>query len=384
MHSFNFYNPTEILYGKGRVNEVGEKVNNWTKTKNILLVTSNSSKKNGLLDVITDRLKKEKINYYIINGIVSNPNTDCIDKAKEIVKTNNIDFILGVGGASVIDTAKTIAVTCKNEEDIWDLICNPNNIKDALPLGVIITLYGSGTEMTNGAVITNLKVPKKRGFDSNYIFPKFSIIDPDTLKTVSKEYLMIGATDMFIHAMEVYFEITDKTNLSDPYLELLIKQMLKEFDKFPEGKENNDNLFWLSTLAQNKFLTFDKENNGEWIAHIISHEFCLKYNFPHGRIVATLFIAWLEYMKEFNKKRIIRFGENVYNMKNPTVQGVINRIVITLKELGNSTNLKDMGVKEEDINELIEKSMNGKVLGKYKRLTKEDVKEIVYGGFYDN
>ena len=382
MKDFDFYNPTHIIYGKNKINETGKQVKKFTKTNNILLVVSNSSIKNGYLINVQEQLKVEKINNYIFDKVVPNPNLDYIDDAIETIKSNNIDFILAIGGASAIDTAKTISIAACNSKDIWYLICNPSEIKESIPLGVIITLYGSGTEMTNGAVITNNKIPKKRGFDSPYMFPKFSIIDPILLDTVPKDYLMIGVTDMFIHVLEQYFEITLDDNLSDPYLELLAKQILIEINKFEKNENDNEKLFWLSTLAQNKFFGFDKTNNGEWIAHIISHDFCLKYNFPHGRIVAVLFISWLNYVKDINKKRIINFGEKVYNLQNPSTHQVVNCIKDTLKILGNESSLKDMGVKKKDLDKLIISAMNGKVLGKYKKLSLDDVKEIVYGGFH--
>ena len=381
MKAFDFYNPTQIIFGNNRLNEVGKKVKQFTKTNNILIVVSNSSIKNGYLKKIEEELEKENINYYVFDKIVSNPNLNNIDEATKIIRENNIDFILAVGGASAIDTGKTICVAAYNSKDIWDLICNPQEISGAIPLGVVITLYGSGTEMTNGAVITNCEIPKKRGFDSQYMYPKFSIMDPLVLRTVPKDYLMIGATDMLIHVLEVYFEITLNDNLSDPYLELLAKQIITEIDKFKNDNQDNEKLFWLSTLAQNKFLSFDKENNGEWIAHIISHEFCLKYNFPHGRIVAVLFLAWLNYIKRINENRIINFGKFVYELDNPSTDDVINRIKDSLISLGNKTSLSEMGVKKDDLDELIDNAMNGKILGKYKRLTKNDVKGIIYGCF---
>ena len=383
MNSFNFYNPTQIIYGNNKIEVVGEKVNEYTKTKNVLLVISESCKRNGSLEIIKSQLVKNKINYFVFDGIVSNPNMNSISNAKLIIKHNNIDFVLAIGGASVVDTAKTICVASANNKDIWHLICNPSEIKSAIDLGVVITLYGSGTEMTNGAVITNLKIPKKRGFDSVYMYPKFSIIDPSLLRSVTKDYLMIGATDMLTHVLEQYFEISNNDNLSDPYLELLSKQIINEIYRFKDDTQNNDNLFWLSTLAQNNFLTFGKQNNGEWIAHIISHEFCLKYNFPHGRVVAVLFLAWLRYIKAINTKRIVNFGSKVLDLTNPSADEVINCLEQIFVSLGNETNFKSMGVKEKDLNDIIVNSINGKKLGKFKEITENDVKKIVYEGYYN-
>ena len=384
MHDFEFFNPTKIIYGANKVKNVGEYVNDYTKTKKILLVISESCKNNGLLQLVIDSLKQHDITFDIVDRIVPNPTLECVYKGKEICKENEIDFILAIGGASVVDTAKSISVASYNEDDIWNLVCNPSMIKGAIPLGTIITLYGSGTEMTNGAVISNMKIPKKRGFDSIYMYPKFSILDPTTLESCSQEYLMIGMTDMFTHILEDYFEITDEYNLADDFQKILVKNMIVEFKKANEGIQDNNKLLWMSTLAQNKFLSFGKKYNGEWVAHIIAHEFCVKYNLPHGKVVAILFVSWLNFIKEENQKRIIDFGKDVFGLETPTVNDVIIEITNIYKLLGNTLSFKKLGVKQEDIDEIVENAILGKKLGKYKSLDKNDVKKIIMGGYYEN
>ena len=385
MHNFIYYNPTEIIFGKGKISSVGNKVLEWTNTKNILLVISKSCKTNGILDTIKKSLNENKINYYIVDGIVSNPTLECVIKGKKIYEENKLDFILAVGGASVIDTAKTIAVAVNNNDnDIWDLICNPSKIKSAAPLGVIITIYGSGTEMTNGAVITNLDIPKKRGYDSKYLFPKFSILDPNTLNSINRKYSLIGMTDMFCHVLETYFEITDDENISDDYLELLSRQMIEEFLKFKNNKQDNSVLLWLSTLAQNNFLTFGKEYKGEWVAHIIAHEFCLKYNFPHGEVVSVLLISWLKYIKKIAENRLIKFGEKVFNLNTKNADDTITKISEIFNILENPHNLKNMNVNFEDLKSIINNATTGKKLGHYKELSINDVENIVLGAYYGN
>lgn len=384
MHDFEFFNPTKIIYGVNKVKNVGEYVNAYTKTKKILLVISESCKRNGLLQIVIDSLNQNNITFYIVDEIVPNPTLECVYKGKKICKEHEIDFILAIGGASVVDTAKSISVASYNEDDIWNLVCNPSLIKGAIPLGTIITLYGSGTEMTNGAVISNVEIPKKRGFDSIYMYPKFSILDPTTLESCSQEHLMIGMTDMFTHILEDYFEITDEYNLADDFQKLLVKDMIVEFEKANKGLQDNNKLLWMSTLAQNKFLSFGKKYNGEWVAHIIAHEFCVKYNFPHGKVVAILFVSWLNFIKEENKKRIIDFGKDVFGLEMPTVDDVIIEIKKIYKLLGNVLLFKELGVKQEDIDEIVENAMLGKKLGKYKLLDKNDVKNIIVGGYYEN
>ena len=382
MHDFEFFNPTKIIYGTNKIKNVGEYVKSYTKTKHILLVISESCKNNGLFQLVVASLKQNNISFYIVDGIVPNPTLECVYKGKEICKENEIDFILAIGGGSVIDTAKSISVASYNEEDIWDLVCNPSMIKGALPLGTIITIYGSGTEMTNGAVISNMKIPKKRGFDSVYMYPKFSILDPSTLNSCSQEYLMIGMTDMFTHILEDYFEITDDYNLADDFQKTLVKNMIVEFKKANYGLQDNDKLLWMSTLAQNKFLSFGKKYNGEWIAHIIAHEFCIKYNFPHGKAVAILFVSWINFIKKENEKRIIDFGKDVFGLKSPTTDEVILEIINIYKLLGNTLSFEELGVKQEDMEEIVENAMLGKKLGKYKALDKNDVRDVVLGGYY--
>ena len=384
MHNFEFFNPTKIIFGENRIESVCQYIKNYTSTNNILLVISESCKNNGVLKTVTNQLEKNSIQYYIVDDIIPNPTLDKVYYGKKIIQNNNIDFILAIGGASVIDTAKTIAVASCHNEDIWDLICNPTNIKKSLPLGVVITLYGSGTEMTNGAVISNMMITKKRGFDNVNMFPKFSILDPTTLKSCSHEYLSIGCMDMFTHIMEDYFEITDEENLADSFQELLVKKMIIEFKKLNNNKQDNAKLLWMSTLAQNKFLSFGKKYNGEWVAHIIGHEFCVRYNLPHGQVVAILFIAWLNFIKKINEKRIIQFGVSVFDLKSPTSTEVIDEIKKVYALLNNTFTLKDLGVRLEDIDDIVTNAMNGKKLGKFKELNKEDVKNIIMEAYNGN
>ena len=139
---------------------------------------------------------------------------------------------------------------------------------------------------------------------------------------------------------------------------------------------------WMSTLAQNKFLSFGKKYNGEWVAHIIAHEFCMKYDFPHGKVVSILMISWLNFIKEINRDRIINFGKNVFDIQNGTADDVIREITKIFCLLENPNNLEQMGVKLEDIDSIVENAMLGKKLGKYKLLSKNDVKKIILWSYY--
>lgn len=381
MNNFDFYNPTKIIFGNNRIDEIGRYVNMYTHTKKILLVISSSAKTNGILNIVIKSLKHHNIESFILDGIVPNPILDCVYKGNEICRKNNIDFVLGIGGASVIDTAKTIAVAAKNDDEIWNLICHPDQIQSALPIGVIITLYGSGTEMTNGAVITNKDVPKKRGYDSQWLFPKFSILDPCALKSVEEKYLFIGMTDMFCHVLEEYFEVTDYDSMSDDFLELLAKKMIYEFKQINSHNYNNSRLMYLSTLAQNKFFSFDKKLGGEWCAHIIAHEFCLKYNCPHGQVVSILLTSWLNYILPEIEHKLVKFGENVFLLDKPSPHDTIQKIKDVFQLLHNPHSLKELNVNVNDIDELASNALTGKQMGKYKLLNLEDVKEIIKGGF---
>ena len=249
MNNFEFYNPTKIIFGEKKIVDVANYIKEYTQTNNILLVISESCKQNGVLNIVESSLKENSIHYYITDKIKPNPTLEPVYLGKKICLEHNIDFILAIGGASVIDTAKAISVAVYNKNDIWDLICNPTEIKGAIPLGTIITLYGSGTE-----VISNTKIPKKRGFDSPYMYPKFSIMDSTTINSCPREYLLIGMTDMFTHMLEDYFEITNERNLADDFQELLAKNMINEFKKAKSSTQDNSKLMWMSTLAQNKFL----------------------------------------------------------------------------------------------------------------------------------
>lgn len=378
MYKFNFYNPTEIIFGSDSVLKLASKVKNYSK--NVLIVYSKSAQKYKYLDTVCGQLDSNNIKYALLGNISQNPTLSKVYEGVDICKKNHIDFIIGLGGASVVDTAKSIAVAVKSDTDIWELICNPSQINSALPVATIITLFGSGSEMTNGAVVTNENIRKKRGFDSVHMFPKFSILDVNLLFTVPKRYLIAGIIDMSIHILERYFEIPDyESSLSDDFCEALLRDIIRSSRKIVADKANAlNNLLWDSTLAQNHFLTTTRCTEGEWVSHIIAHEFCAKYNCVHGEVVGVLFLSWLKFIESYTKKRSIRLLSNVFRTSENDVVSVLKK---WLKSIGAPTSLIDLNISKINLKEIAKTSMNGKRLGKYKVLEFDDVLSILEGAY---
>lgn len=374
MYNFNFYNPTEIIFGANSVLTIGKKVKEYSK--NVLIVHSKSAQQYKYLDSVCRQLDFNNIKYTLLDNISQNPTLSKVYEGMDICKKKHIDFIIGIGGASVIDTVKTIAVAAKNETDIWELICEPNKINNALPFATIITLFGSGSEMTNGAVITNENIREKRGFDSVHMFPKFSILDVNQLLTVPDRYLITGIIDMSVHVLERYFELPDYENpLSDDFCEALLRDIIKNSREVRADNVNSlNNLLWDSTLAQNQFLTINRRTDGEWVSHIISHEFCAKYNCVHGEVVGILFLSWLKFIKPYIKKRSNRLLRNVFGASENDVVSALKK---WLKSIGAPTSLSNLNIGKIDFEEIAKKSLCGKQLGKYRNLEFDDILSIL-------
>lgn len=379
MNSFSFFNPTKIIYEEGIINNIGQYVSEYSK--NILLVVSNSTYNNGIFHYVINSLSKSNINYDVLDNIKSNPELDKVYEGIEICLKKNCTFLLGVGGGSVIDTVKAISAGATNDNDIWDIICNPSLVKDVIKFGVITTIWGSGSDMTCGAVLTNRELTKKRGFDNKHLFPQFALLDPNIVQTVPDKYICAGIIDIMSHVLERYIEDDLSICLSDKLCLELMKDVYYNANKYLRCNRNAlSELMWDSVLAQNGFLMAGRKSNGEWVTHIIAHEFCARYNAIHGEVVGIIFLAWFRYI--FNErisfqKRIINFSKEILNFSSENIEDIIVNIERIYKKMGLSTRLSSLGVEKNILQECALSSLRGKKLGKYKKLTYDDVLYIL-------
>ncbi len=340
MKNFNFQAPTKILFGKNKINFIAKEI---LEYGNRVLITygKNSVVKSGLLDLIKNKLKSQNIYIAELGGIQPNPRLSSVVKGAEICRKENIDFILAVGGGSIIDCSKAIAASVEYEDDPWNFFIRKAAPKSALPIGTVLTLAATGSEMNGGAVISNEQTKEKRAMGGPMLIPKFSVLDPTYTFSVSKWQTASGTVDIISHVLEQYFTPETGTELQDNIGEAIIKTCVKYGPialEEPENYEARANLMWASSLALNG-LTVTGKMMGDWATHMIEHEVSAIYDLTHGVGLAILFPQWMKYvLNENNASKFANIGRNVFGINNnndyDTALGTINEFEKFFSSLG--------------------------------------------------
>lgn len=240
-------------------------------------------KRNGLYDEVTSILKDLDLNVFELSGVEPNPRVETARKGIDICKKESIDFVLAVGGGSVIDCSKLIVAGAKTEEDPWDIVTEKVKVKDALPLGTVLTLGATGSEMNANSVISNEKTKEKYGWASGKVFPKFSILDPTYTITVPKDQTVYGIVDMMSHVFEQYFHDAENTLVMDELCEGVLRTVIETAPKLVDNLENyelRETILLSGTIALNGMLSMGSE--GDWATHEIEHAISAVYDIPHG------------------------------------------------------------------------------------------------------
>ena len=383
MDKFEFYNPTKIVFGENSINKLSELIKPFGE--NIMLAYGGGSiKKNGIYNSVIDILKSENKNVFELNGITPNPRLEKVYEGIKICKENNIDFILAVGGGSVIDCSKAIAVGAKTDKDVWEAFYkNKENCIDAIPLGTILTISATGSEMNKGSVITNWETHEKFSYKTEYMFPKFSILDPIYTYSLPKEQIVYGSIDILAHVFEQYFSYPDESNVSDNLAEGIIKTVIENLEIALENPSNynaRSNLMWASTMALNDVIRMGKEQ--DWSSHGMGHILSGIYDIPHGATLSIIFPNWMKHVYKNAPNKFKKYAINIWNI-NPegktdeeiALEG-INRTKEYFAKIGAPVTLKDVNISKEDIDNIVEMSnFNGS--GSYRKLYKDDVREIL-------
>ncbi|MEG0686861.1 MAG: iron-containing alcohol dehydrogenase, partial [Erysipelotrichales bacterium] len=270
MKNFIYQNPTKIIFGKDTHKNVGEEVAKYGK-KVLLHYGGSSIKKSGLYDIVIKSLKENNIEVVELGGVVPNPRLSMVYKGIDLIKSEDIDFILAVGGGSVIDSAKAISAGAKYDGDVWDFLKSPKAIEDGIPLGTIVTLPATGSEMNTRCVITKDDTQEKRG--ASFLNPTFSIINAELCATLPKHQVANGIVDMFSHCLERYFTTSDNVEVTDRLLEANMKTILSlglDVYKDPSDYDKYAQLFWAGTVAHNYSLCVGRTT--DWASHQIEHE----------------------------------------------------------------------------------------------------------------
>ena len=388
MDTFNYHAPTKIIFGKNTEIEVGRLVKNSFRKKVLVHYGGSSAKKSGLLDRVFTSLKDAGIEYTELGGVVPNPRLSTVYEGITLCKKEKVDFILAVGGGSVIDSAKAIGYGVANDGDVWDLYAGVRlPLGGCLPVGAILTIPAAGSEMSNVSVITNEDGWLKRSLGSEAGYCQFAIMNPELTYTLPPYQTASGATDILLHTMERYFARVKTLEISDALGESLMRSVMynaKVLLQEPANFEARATIMWASSLSHNG-VTGDR-SYGDWGCHQLEHELGGMFDVAHGAGLAAVWGSWARYVYKENPSRFAQFAVNVLNVPNHfdnparTALDGIAAMEDFFRSIGMPTSIRDMGIDltEEQIKELAYKCsfMGKRTIGAFKTLAIPDIEEI--------
>ncbi|MBU5211095.1 iron-containing alcohol dehydrogenase [Heyndrickxia oleronia] len=382
MDNFTYWNPTKLIFGKDQLEQLKTEVPQYGK--NILLVYGGGSiKRSGLYEQVINILKNLNANIHELSGVEPNPRISTVRKGVDICKKEQIDFILAVGGGSVIDCTKAIAAGAKYDGDAWDLVTKKAFATDALPFGTVLTLAATGSEMNSGSVITNWETNEKYGWGSPFTFPKFSILDPVNTFTVPKDQTVYGMVDMMSHVFEHYFHLTENTLMQDRMCESLLLTVMETAPKLINDLENYEyrsTILYNGTMALNGMLSMGFR--GDWATHNIEHAVSAVYDIPHGGGLAILFPNWMKHNLKVKPSRFKQLAVRVFGVdpEGKTDEEIGLEGIEKLREFWNSigapSRLADYGIDDSKLDIMADKAMANGEFGNFKKLNRDDVLEI--------
>jgi alcohol dehydrogenase YqhD (iron-dependent ADH family) len=383
MNNFNFYSPTQFVFGKDRENETGKYVQRFGGKKVLIHFGGGSVIKSGLLDRVKKSLTDYNILYNELGGVVPNPRSGLVYEGISICKKENIDFVLAIGGGSVIDSAKAIAAGAVYDGDFWDFY-NGKRIEKALPVATILTLTAAGSEGSTGSVITHENGMLKRAANSDLLRPVFSVLNPELTCTLPPYQTACGATDMLAHVMERYFTNTQNVEITDRLCEGIMLSIIHETPKAladPFDYDARANLMWAGMVAHNDICGVGREQ--DWSTHNMEHELSGLYDVAHGAGLAVMFPAWMKYVMHHDVNRFAQFAVRVWgcqmDFQHPEITALqgIKQYEQFLTSIGMPIRFAQLGAKAEDIPVLVKTlGLGDKTLGSFVKLTEEDVRKI--------
>ena len=342
-----------------------------------------SIKRNGLYDQVKEILQEIGADVFELAGVEPNPRLSTVHKGVQICKEEGIEFLLAVGGGSVIDCTKAIAAGAKYDGDAWDFIIKKASVTDALPFGTVLTLAATGSEMNSGSVITNWETKEKHGWGSPYTFPKFSILDPVNTFTVPKDQTVYGIVDMMSHVFEHYFHLTENTDFQDRMCESLLITVMETAPKLLADLENYEHratILYCGTMALNGILNMGYR--GDWASHNIEHAVSAVYDIPHGGGLAILFPNWMKHNLHVKPSRFKQLAIRVFGVDatGKTDEEIGLEGIEKLREFWNSigapSRLEDYDIDDSRLEEMADKAMVNGEFGNFTKLNRDDVLAI--------
>lgn len=385
MKNFNYNIPTKVLFGKGKVEEVGKEAKKYGD-KVLLVYGKGSVKKSGLFDIVVNSLKDAGIHIYELPNIDPNPRIDSVYQGAELCRKVGINLIIAMGGGSVIDCSKAIAAQANYCGDVWqDLYVEQklDTLTSALPIASILTLAATGSEMNGNSVISNMHTNQKLSIGHDILRPVFSILDPEYTFTVNKYHTAAGIVDILSHLFEQYFTPDHEGYLQNRMMEAMMKTVIEygpiaynELDNY----EARANLMWTSSLALNGMVSYGKVET-DWATHGMEHELSAFYDITHGVGLGILTPYWMKYvLSEDNVHRFVEYGRNVWKIHGHDNMEIANKAIDKTREFFNSLNipqtLREVGIDDSKLEKMAEQATMFGAIGTMKKLYKEDVLAI--------
>ncbi len=355
MFDFNYFTPTKVVFGKNTEEHVAELVKEFGGTKVLIHYGGGSVVRSGLLDRVKNKLDEAGINYITLGGAVPNPHLGLVYEGIELCKKEKVDFLLAVGGGSAIDSAKAIGYGVANEGDVWDFYDYKRQAKGCLPLGVILTIAATGSEMSDSSVITREEGLVKRGYSSDFARPRFAIMNPELTMTLPDYQTACGCTDIMMHTMERYFTNGGNMEITDALAEGLLRTVKKNaliLCKDPSDYDARAEVMWAGSLAHNG-LTGCGNDGGDWMTHKLEHELGGLYDVAHGAGLAAIWGSWARYVYKNCLHRFKKFALNVMEVEDKgSDEEIALRGIEAMEDFYRTihmpTNLRELGVEPTD------------------------------------
>ena len=388
MNDFTYFAPTKVVFGKGAEGQVGKLCKEQGATKVLVHFGGGSAKRSGLLDRVCAALEEEGLPYVTLGGVVPNPRLSLVYEGIELCRREGVDFLLAVGGGSVIDSCKAIGYGLANDFDVWELFDKKRAAAGCAPVGAVLTIAAAGSEMSDSTVITKDEGELKRGYNSNYCRCKFAVLNPELTYTLPEYQTACGVTDIMMHIMERYFVNVETMTVTDTMAEAVIRDVLrygKAALEDPRDYRARAEIMWAGSLAHNGLLCAGGPN-GDWASHQIEMELSGMFGVAHGAGLAAIWGSWARYVLDAKPQRFAQFAYRIFDLPqtgDPTADGLrgVEAMEDYFRSIRMPVNLRELGVgelTEEQIDELAEKCtyFGRRTIGQFKVLGKEDIKAI--------
>lgn len=385
MNNFTFYSPTEFVFGKGTEMQTGELVRKYGASKVLIVYGGGSVVRSGLLERVKQTLAQTGIPCLELGGVQPNPIDTKVYEGIDLCRREGVDFVLAVGGGSVIDTAKAIAAGVPYEGDFWDFYIQKATVSSALKVAVVLTIPAAGSEGSGNSVITKVSTLQKMSLRAPELLrPRFSIMNPELTFTLPPYQTAAGIVDMMAHIMERYFTNTADTEIADRLCEGTLKAIITEAPRVmadPKDYGARANIMWSGMIAHNG--TCGVGNEEDWASHFMEHEISALYDVTHGAGLAVIFPAWLTWMASHHVEKVAQYAARVWDvtvsedLKAMALEGVA-RLKSFFTSIGMPVNFAQLGVEHPDIELLVEHlhANKGEQVGCYVRLGRKETREI--------